>query len=89
MISIYSSEWYQTNIQKFLYSGLYGDTRFKAQPRNVCATSIPSTRDDFVKISFLYYSIPLVFSGLADALSFLYVLEFIISQTPANMSGMT
>ena len=86
MISIYSSEWYQTNIQKLLYSG---DTRFKAQPRNVCATSILSTRDDFVQISFLYYSIPLVFSGLADALSFLYVLEFIISQTPANMSGMT
>ena len=55
----------------------------------VCATSLPSTRDDLVKISFLYYSIPLVFSGLADALSFLYVLEFIISQTPANMSGMT
>ena len=54
----------------------------------VCATSLPSTRDDLVQISFLYYSIPLVFAGLADALSFLYVLEFIISQAPANMSGM-
>ena len=54
----------------------------------VCATSLPSTRDDLVQISFLYYSIPLVFSGLAAALSFLYVLEFIISQAPANMSGM-
>ena len=54
----------------------------------VCATSIPSTRDDLVQIPFLYYSIPLVFSGLADALSLLYVLEFIISQAPANMSGM-
>ena len=54
----------------------------------VCATSLPSTRDDLVQISFLYYSIPLVFSGLADALSLLYVMEFIISQAPANMSGM-
>ena len=54
----------------------------------VCATSLPSTRDDFVQISFLYYSIPLVFSGLADALINLYVMEFIISQAPANMSGM-
>ena len=54
----------------------------------VCATALPSTRDDLVQISYLYYSIPLVFSGLADALSFLYVLEFIISQAPSNMSGM-
>ena len=54
----------------------------------VCATSLPSTKDDFVHISFLYYSIPLVFSGLAVALSPLYILEFIISQAPANMSGM-
>ena len=54
----------------------------------VCATSLPSTRDDLVQISFLYYSIPLVFSGLADVLINLYVLEFIISQAPANMSGM-
>ena len=44
--------------------------------------------DDLVQISFLYYSIPLVFSGLAGALSPLYILEFIISQAPANMSGM-
>ena len=54
----------------------------------VCATALPSTRDDLVQISFLYYSIPLVFSGLAAALSLLYVMEFIISQAPANMSGM-
>ena len=54
----------------------------------VCATSLPSTRDDLVQISFLYYSIPLAFSGLAHALINLYVLEFIISQAPANMSGM-
>ena len=44
--------------------------------------------DDLVQISFLYYSIPLVFAGLADALINLYVMEFIISQAPANMSGM-
>ena len=49
---------------------------------------IPLTRDDLVQISFLYYSIPLVFSGLAAALGPLYILEFIISQAPANMSGM-
>ena len=54
----------------------------------VCATSLPSTRDDLVQISFLYYTIPLVFSGFADVLINLYVLEFIISQAPANMSGM-
>ena len=54
----------------------------------VCATSLSSTRDDLVQISFLYYTIPLVFSGLADALFKLYILEFIISQAPANMSGM-
>ena len=54
----------------------------------VCATSLPSTGDDLVQISYLYYSIPLVFSGLAVALSQLYILEFIISQAPANMSGM-
>ena len=44
--------------------------------------------DDLVQISFLYYTIPLVFSGLEAALSPLYILEFIISQAPANMSGM-
>ena len=44
--------------------------------------------DDLVQISKIYYSIPLVLFGLADALSQLYILEFIISQAPANMSGM-
>ena len=39
----------------------------------LCATPLPSTRDDLVQISFLYYSIPLVFSGLADVLINLYV----------------
>ena len=57
-------------------------------PDVVCATSLPSTRDDLVQLSFLYYTIPLVFSGLAHALFKLYILEFIISQAPANMSGM-
>ena len=41
-----------------------------------------------IQLSFLYYSIPLLFSGLADSLSFMYGLEFICSQAPANMSGM-
>ena len=54
-------------------------------PDVVCATSLPSTRDDLVQISFLYYSISLLFSGLAHALINLYLLEFIISQAPANM----
>ena len=44
--------------------------------------------DNFIQLSFLYYSIPLLFSGLADSLSFMYGLEFICSQAPANMSGM-
>ena len=57
-------------------------------PKVVCATSLSSTGDDLVQISFLYYIIPLVFSGLAHALFKLYILEFIISQAPANMSGM-
>ena len=57
-------------------------------PDVVCATSLPSTRDNLVQISYLYYSIPLVFSGLAVALGPLYIMEFIISQAPVNMSGM-
>ena len=58
-------------------------------PRNVlCVTSQYSAADDFVQLSFLYCSIPLVFSGLADVPSFIYSLEFICSQAPANMSGM-
>ena len=44
--------------------------------------------DNIIQLSFLYYSIPLLFSGLADSLSFMYGLEFICSQAPANMSGM-
>ena len=56
-------------------------------PRNVlCVTS--QHADDFVQLSFLYYSIPLLFSGLADVPSFIYSLEFICSQAPANMNGM-
>ena len=44
--------------------------------------------NESVNISFLYYSIPLFFSGLADSLSYIYGLEFICSQAPAHMSGM-
>ena len=41
-----------------------------------------------VNISFLYYSIPFFFIGLADSLSYIYGLEFICSQAPVHMSGM-
>ena len=53
-----------------------------------CVTSLHSSGDDLVQLSFLYFSIPLLFSGLADTLSFIYGLEFICSQAPSNMSGM-
>ena len=53
-----------------------------------CVTSSYSLGDDLVQLSFLYYSIPLLFSGLADSLSFIYGLEFICSQAPSNMNGM-
>ena len=51
-----------------------------------CVTSLHSLGDDLVQLSFLYYSIALLFSGLADSLSFIY--EFICSQAPSNMNGM-
>ena len=54
----------------------------------VCATSLQSSGDDLVQLSFLYYGISLLFAGLAHALIFLYGLEFISSQAPGNMSGM-
>ena len=47
-----------------------------------------SSGDDVVQLSFLYYSIPLFFSCLADVLSYIYTLQFICSQAPANMTGM-
>ena len=53
-----------------------------------CVTSLHSSGDDLVQLSFLYFSIPLLFSGLADTLSFIYGLEFICSQAPSNMNGM-
>ncbi len=39
-------------------------------------------------ISFLYFSIPLLFSGLADSLSLIFGLEFICSQAPSRMRGL-
>ena len=53
-----------------------------------CVTSCIPSGDDLVQLSFLYYSIPLLISGLADSLSFIYALEFICSQAPSNMNGM-
>ena len=54
----------------------------------VCTTSLQTPAYNLVQLSFVYYSIPLLFSGLADALSFLYAFEFICCQAPTNMSGM-
>ena len=41
-----------------------------------------------IKLSYLYYSISLLFGGLFDCLSYIYGLELICSQATANMSGM-
>lgn len=38
-------------------------------------------------LSFLFYSIPLLFYGLTDTITFIYGFEFICSQAPVNMSG--
>ena len=37
---------------------------------------------------FLYFSIPLLFSGLSNSLSFIFGLEFICSQAPSGMKGL-
>ena len=39
-------------------------------------------------ISFLYFSFPLFFSGLSDALTLVFGLELISSQAPSSMKGM-
>ena len=44
--------------------------------------------DHTLGLPFAIYVIPLFFTGLADFLSYLFVLEFICSQAPSNMSGM-
>ena len=40
------------------------------------------------EVSFLYFSFPLFFSGLTDALTFIFGLELISSQAPSSMKGM-
>ena len=44
--------------------------------------------DNALHISFYYYSIPFLFSGLAIVIAYISYLEFICSQAPVNMSGM-
>ena len=39
-------------------------------------------------MSYYFYSIPFLFSGLAIAIAYISFLEFICSQAPVNMSGM-
>ena len=41
-----------------------------------------------LNMSFLYYAIPLLFGGIISGLSFIFGLEFVLSQAPCNMSGM-
>ncbi len=41
-----------------------------------------------LSLQFGYFAIPLFFTGLADFMSYLFILELICSQAPANMSGM-
>ena len=48
-----------------------------------CLSSIP-----LLNMSFLYYAIPLLFGGIISGLSFIFGLEFVLSQAPCNMSGM-
>ena len=45
-------------------------------------------RPESINLSYLYYSISLLFGGLLDCLSYIYGLELICSQATANMSGM-
>lgn len=53
-------------------------------PYNVhCTSDTPQ-----FNVSFLYFSIPLFFYGLADIISLINGLEFIGSQSPTNISGM-
>jgi peptide/histidine transporter 3/4 len=39
-------------------------------------------------LSYYWFAIPLLFSGLVGSLRIIFTLEFIVSQSPANMSGM-
>ncbi len=41
-----------------------------------------------ISLSYFYFAIPLVLTGLVEVLSFIYGIEFICSQGPANMKGM-
>ena len=50
-------------------------------------TCFPSG-DDALHMSFYFYSIPFLFSGLAIVIAYISFLEFICSQAPVNMSGM-
>ena len=45
-------------------------------------------RSKSINLSFLYYSLSLLFGGLLDCLLYIYGLELICSQATANMSGM-
>ena len=49
---------------------------------------VSASQSGVINISFLYYTIPFIFSGLVDSLSLIFILEFISSQSPVNMSGM-
>ena len=47
-----------------------------------------TNRGTEIKVTFLWFILPVSFSSLANALSYIYGLEFICSQAPANMCGM-
>ena len=58
---------------------------FKTQYEVGCSLlSIASVVD----MSYLYYIIPFVFSGIVGGLHRIFILEFICSQVPVNTSGM-
>jgi peptide/histidine transporter 3/4 len=59
-------------------------------PNDICfLNEISDHSSQFLNISFYVYSIPLLFSGLATVIAYVSFLEFICSQAPVNMSGMT
>ena len=58
---------------------------FKTQYEVGCSLSSIAP---LVDMSYLYYIIPFIFSGIVGGLHTMFILEFICSQAPVNMSGM-
>ena len=59
---------------------------YYVSPNTVSCLVISAT--EVVDFSFLYFTIPIVIVGITSGPRFIFTLEFIISQSPGNMSGM-